>query len=59
MVGKLRVSIAVIKHHGQKQLGEEQLFSQVFQCPAYSLSSKEVIVGIQVRNLEAQADAEA
>ena len=49
-----RVSVAVVKHHNQKQLGEG-MFPLVVCSPA----SQEVRVGTPGINLEAGADAEA
>ena len=46
----VRVSIAIIKHHDQKQLREKV---------AYTSTSKEVRAGTHGRNLEAGADAQA
>jgi hypothetical protein len=44
------VSIAMVKHHGQKQLEEERVIS------AHSLKS--IIEGTQGRNLDARTDVE-
>ena len=58
MVGKLRVSIAVIKHHGQSNLGKKMF--PWFMLPYHCSSLKEVRTGTKWgRNLEAGVDAEA
>lgn len=51
------LSIAAIKHPGQKQLGQERLY--FISIPLYSLTSKHVEVGTPSRNLEAVAEADA
>ncbi|ERE75254.1 hypothetical protein H671_4g12780 [Cricetulus griseus] len=60
---KLSVSIAMRKHHDQKQLGKKRIY---LTFPYHSSSLKEVRTGTQARqelkqdrNLEAGADAEA
>lgn len=51
------LSIAAIKHQGQKQLGQERLY--FISIPLYSLTSKHAEVGTPSRNLEAVAEADA
>jgi hypothetical protein len=46
------VSTVVIKHHGQKQLGEERVYV-ILQLSGHSLSLWEVRAETQGRNLEA------
>lgn len=51
----LRVSIAYIKYHYQKQFGEERVF---FHLKAYKASSMEKGAGNQGRTLKARTDAD-
>lgn len=53
---RVRVSIALLKHYGQKQLGEEW---PSFILQLVSPSSREVRIGTQGRNVESGTDAEA
>ena len=54
----IRVSIVVMKHHDQKQVGEERFIG--LTLPDHSLSLEAVRTGAQGRrNREAGADAEA
>jgi hypothetical protein len=53
----IRVTISVMKHHAQKQLGEERVY---FTHHSYNSPTKAVRVETHKgRNLEAGADAEA
>jgi hypothetical protein len=58
-IGKccLRVSIAVIKDDGQKQLGKKKFI--YLMLPHHSSSSEEIMVGTHGGNLEGGAKAEA
>lgn len=49
----IRVSVAVIEHHGQKQLGKKSL------SPHVLLLVEKVMVGTQGRNLESRTKADA
>jgi hypothetical protein len=49
----VRVTVAVMKHHEQKQLGKGRVYL------AYALTSLFTTEGSQDRNLEAGAEAEA
>lgn len=49
----VRVSVAMIEHYGQKQLGKKSLNPQVL------LLIEKVVVGTQGRNLESRTKADA
>jgi hypothetical protein len=54
----LRVSIAVVKHHDQKQSGEERVYS-ISQLSGNTPSLREARVGTQGRDVKAETEAEA
>lgn len=57
MAALVKVSIAVIKHHGKKQTGKERVHF-IFHITVYDRRKSEQEIK-QDRDLEARADAEA